>query len=132
MLLKSSDQIANDLEQVLETNRDASDDAPRIEPELVLRKWYALHPAMEFRCFVVGGRLKGTTMAVALSIQPAAIHASLFAATCQMDMQYYEFLHDASDRLQQLISALILHEIQPKLGCSNCKSMAPCLADIAM
>jgi hypothetical protein len=47
LLLKSSDFIAHDLGR-----RDTGF-------RLVLRKWYDLHPAMEFRCVVVNGQLVG-------------------------------------------------------------------------
>ncbi|GMM52387.1 cell proliferation protein [Starmerella bacillaris] len=64
--LKSSDYIVHDLQ---------------LQPEnvvLVLRQWFDLHPATEFRCFVNNGEL------IAIS---------------QRDMNYYDFLESRSSQI---------------------------------
>jgi hypothetical protein len=60
LALKASDFILNDLDHayddcVPENEGDAS--APLYS--LVLKKWYAIPPSHEFRCFVLGHRLAG-------------------------------------------------------------------------
>lgn len=61
MLLKSSDFISHDIEPetVFEGCVPETANAPPYELELVLRKWYHLDPAREFRCFVRSRRLLG-------------------------------------------------------------------------
>eukprot|EP00850_Spirogloea_muscicola_P004203 SM000018S03568 [mRNA] locus=s18:36257:41918:- [translate_table: standard] len=58
LLLKSSDTLVHDLCHAFEACEDASRERPD-EVVLVLRKWYDLHPGMEFRCFVQDHHLLG-------------------------------------------------------------------------
>jgi hypothetical protein len=53
LLLKASDFIQSDLEQIEDTNLSDG------YFYLVLRKWVDLNPSLEFRCFVVGHKLVG-------------------------------------------------------------------------
>jgi len=60
LLLKSSDAVAHDLCYAYSHCCDESADAARdTPPQLVLKRWFALEPAMEFRCFARGSRLVG-------------------------------------------------------------------------
>ncbi|RKO84164.1 D123-domain-containing protein, partial [Blyttiomyces helicus] len=64
LLLKSSDFIAHDLSHAFEdciapVESQAALPARPEAFELVLRKWYALVPSMEFRCFVRDGEMVG-------------------------------------------------------------------------
>ncbi|XP_067915650.1 translation initiation factor eIF2 assembly protein isoform X1 [Heterodontus francisci] len=58
LLLKSSDFIAHDLTQPFLHCTDDSPD-PKVDPQLVLRKWCELIPGGEFRCFVKENKLIG-------------------------------------------------------------------------
>ncbi|KAJ2807053.1 hypothetical protein H4R20_001437 [Coemansia guatemalensis] len=72
-LLKSSDKVMRDLD----TGRYLpKEQLGAIEPELVLRKWGNLAPAMMFRCFVKGRQL---------------------LAVSQVDYQHHEFLDEMSE-----------------------------------
>ncbi|GFH45585.1 hypothetical protein CTEN210_02059 [Chaetoceros tenuissimus] len=52
LLLKSSDFCMFDLDHALDDIDLPSEEDPKVEHELVLRKWSNLHASMEFRCFV--------------------------------------------------------------------------------
>jgi len=58
LLLKSSENIAHDLERAFE---NCSDQTFTRAPEyvLVLRKYFQMKPSMEFRCFVRNNTLIG-------------------------------------------------------------------------
>ncbi|KAI9328274.1 cell division cycle protein [Obelidium mucronatum] len=59
LLLKSSDFITHDLTCPFEacTAEPITSETTAESYDLVLRKWYDLHPSMEFRCFVKENRL---------------------------------------------------------------------------
>ncbi|KAK9695423.1 hypothetical protein K7432_012969 [Basidiobolus ranarum] len=65
LLIKSSDFIVHDLCHAFEhcvdadTSVDSSSSLKLDEYELVLRKWYDMHPSMEFRCFVKENKVIG-------------------------------------------------------------------------
>jgi hypothetical protein len=60
LLLKASDAVAHDLCYAYDQCADAaSSDAPPTPPQLVLKRWLELRPAMEFRCFARNRRLVG-------------------------------------------------------------------------
>jgi hypothetical protein len=52
LLLKSSDFVNHDLSHAYDECVDGQHYEPDQNYELVLRKWYDLHPSMEYRCFV--------------------------------------------------------------------------------
>ncbi|XP_043570091.1 cell division cycle protein 123 homolog isoform X1 [Chiloscyllium plagiosum] len=58
LLLKSSDFVTHDLTQPFLHCTDDSPD-PKVDPQLVLRKWCELIPGGEFRCFVKENKLIG-------------------------------------------------------------------------
>jgi hypothetical protein len=51
LVLKSSQFITHDLDDAYK-NVKQDDQEENLRPVLVLRKWYDIHPSMEFRCFV--------------------------------------------------------------------------------
>lgn len=51
LVLKSSQFISHDLDDAY-NNVKEGDTGDRLAPILVLRKWYDIHPSMEFRCFI--------------------------------------------------------------------------------
>jgi hypothetical protein len=76
LLFKSSDFITHDLEHPFDDCIDSPDDEEVLDVKdipyaLVLRKWFAINPSMEFRCFVRGRRL---------------------IAVCQRELNHFEFL----------------------------------------
>ncbi|GAC77362.1 uncharacterized conserved protein [Moesziomyces antarcticus T-34] len=102
LLLKSSEFVGRDLEQIAQTQHPNSDSAPaeggaalevgttdadvvgEIRPQLVLKKWFQLARSYEFRCYV---------------------RARTLLAICQRDMTFYDHLQDA--QLQQQLRTAI-------------------------
>jgi hypothetical protein len=84
LLLKSSNFITHDLEHAFDDCPPLSSDAvaPTILYTLVLRKYRALNPAFEFRCFVRNRTL---------------------LAISQRDLNHYDFLLPMKETLQPLI-----------------------------
>eukprot|EP00850_Spirogloea_muscicola_P005749 SM000026S08998 [mRNA] locus=s26:946680:952280:+ [translate_table: standard] len=72
LLLKSSDTLVHDLCHAFEACEDASRERPD-EVVLVLRKWYDLHPEMEFRCFVQDHHLLGISQRDVASHYPVLV-----------------------------------------------------------
>ena len=85
LLLKSSDFISRDTEQVAELAR-ARPDSRLV---LVLKQWSEMHHAHEFRCFVRGGNL---------------------IAICQREIAYYEHLQaeDAQMHIRRAIASFFI------------------------
>lgn len=83
LLLKSSDRIAHDLCHALD---DCSDRAANLHQPLVftlaLRKWHALRPGREFRCFVRGHDLIGASSR-SLQRTPFGHRLTEFADSCE-------------------------------------------------
>lgn len=82
LLLKSSDYVNHDLYHAFNEVSSIGVELPKIEPELILRKWAEINPAMEFRCFVRDRQL------IAIS---------------QRDLNYYTFLEELQDDLMEKI-----------------------------
>ena len=84
LLLKSSDFITHDLEHAFEgcVDIEEGDPAPKIDYCLVLRKYFTLNPALEFRCFVRERKL---------------------IAVSQREMNYFAFLHEMRFKLLSVI-----------------------------
>lgn len=92
LLLKSSDFVSHDLDHAFDDcvssngkplNVEAKAEAiGKIPYYLVLRKYFQLNPALEFRCFVRKRKLIGI---------------------CQRDLNHFEFLFKMEDRLRQRI-----------------------------
>ncbi|ORY06330.1 D123-domain-containing protein [Basidiobolus meristosporus CBS 931.73] len=104
LLLKSSDFVVHDLCHAFEhcvDNEPKPEHEPSLGPEeyeLVLRKWYNLHPAMEFRCFVKDGEL------IAIS---------------QRHAEYYEFLAELKDDIEEWIWNFFENEVQENFESQN-------------
>lgn len=81
LLLKSSDFVARDMEQVAELALAV----PSVHPVLVLKQWSDQPHAHEFRCFVRAGRL---------------------VALCQRDITFYAHLqnNDVKDQIRRTIA----------------------------
>ncbi|KAJ3082408.1 hypothetical protein HK100_009681 [Physocladia obscura] len=101
LLLKSSDFIAHDLTcpfeacvaEIVEGHEDISKKSAD-SYDLILRKWYELHPSMEFRCFVKDGVLVGI---------------------CQRDyLNHYPFLVSSRLTLESAITNFFKNEINGK------------------
>lgn len=58
-LLKASDFAAHDLCRAYDQCRDVTTPETRLTPTLALREWRSLDSALEFRCFVLNGKLVG-------------------------------------------------------------------------
>ena len=107
LLLKSSDFIAHDLSHAFDSCsvHDGEIDIPAEQPQqfdLILRKWYDLHPSMEFRCFVRNRELVGI---------------------CQRDYRnYYSFLFELQDILEEKICDFFEDSIQGKFPDDSCKA----------
>jgi hypothetical protein len=104
LLLKSSDFIAHDLSFAYEHCTEASDDSRQFH--LILRRWQPrLHPAMEYRCFIVNHQL---------------------VAICQRDYQnYYEFLASMVPAIRRaLIEFHRLHIQHQFFDESNCRCLS--------
>lgn len=98
MLLKSSDFINHDLNHVYENCADESE--KKVQYDLVLRKWYDLQPSMEFRCFVKNQEIIGIT---------------------QRDLNYYAFLKDVAQDVEQKIYEFFEDTIRDGFEGSNCE-----------
>ncbi|CCE61381.1 hypothetical protein TPHA_0A03030 [Tetrapisispora phaffii CBS 4417] len=95
LLLNASNYITHDLEHaydncidVDETNRNKD-----IEFELVLRQWFNINPALEFRVFVKNGEIIGVS---------------------QRDLNYYDYLETLSDTFKDAIDEFVEDKILPK------------------
>ncbi|KAL6073131.1 Cell division cycle protein 123 [Balamuthia mandrillaris] len=96
-LLKSSDFITHDLCHAFALCEDHNTGPPRPEQfVLVLRKWYFVSPAMEFRCFMKGRQLIGITQR-----DPSKYFA--FLKDCR---------HDLRERIAQFFQEHIQHSFE--------------------
>lgn len=89
LLLKSSNYITHDLSSAFDEVKPEQEEAEKddqksteLEYELVLRKWFNINPALEFRCFVKDRRIIGIT---------------------QRDLNYYDYLDNLSEKIRDLI-----------------------------
>jgi hypothetical protein len=89
LLLNASNYIMHDLSNAFSevTEREEDEDAENTKDtqhdyELVLRKWFSVNPALEFRVFVKYGRIVGVT---------------------QRDLNYYDYLESLKDTFRGLI-----------------------------
>lgn len=84
LLLNASNYIMHDLELGHELN---------CEFELVLRQWFALNPALEFRIFVKDGKVVGVS---------------------QRDLNYYHYLHPLADQFKNLFDKFVKEVMIPR------------------
>ncbi|KAI8580275.1 hypothetical protein K450DRAFT_237687 [Umbelopsis ramanniana AG] len=98
LLLKSSDFINYDLSHAYDECTDGQHYDSDQSYELVLRKWYDLHPSMEFRCFVRNREIIGIS---------------------QRDINYYEFLADMKDELETTIHEFFEDRVRDQFESDN-------------
>ncbi|CAO3663092.1 unnamed protein product [Umbelopsis vinacea] len=98
LLLKSSDFVNHDLSHAYDECVDGQHYEPDQNYELVLRKWYDLHPSMEYRCFVRNREIIGIS---------------------QRDINYYEFLADMKDDLETTIHEFFEDRIRDQFTGDN-------------
>ncbi|KAI8873480.1 D123-domain-containing protein [Ramicandelaber brevisporus] len=95
LLLKSSDNIANDLrQQLFDSCVDKNDDESaerEFEHELVLRKWSELVPSFEFRCFVRNKELVGIS---------------------QIELMHRPYLSEMAERIECLIECFFENHVR--------------------
>ena len=130
LLLKSSDFIAHDLSHAYEdciSDSTASDEASdnhgiTARPQnfdLILRKWYDLHPSMEFRCFVRNNHLIG--MYLRDSVKICILISNSFLAITQRDyLNYYSFLVESRDEIEDSIKEFFESKIKNKFSSDSC------------
>lgn len=83
LLLNALDHVAHDLDGHIYDECDDKADGQHMEPELVIKKWIDINPALEFRLFVRDGCLVGAS---------------------QRDPNHYQFLAGIKDKLESTIS----------------------------
>ncbi|AEY96301.1 FADR081Cp [Eremothecium gossypii FDAG1] len=87
LLLNGSGHVMHDLQDAFRECVDGG--AERPAPELVLREWFNLNPALEFRVFVRDGEVLGA---------------------CQRDLNYYDYLKPLEEQLRTAIEDFV-HEV---------------------
>lgn len=97
LLLNASNYIAHDLENAFDEciDNDTTDSTKDIEFELVLREWFDLNPALEFRVFVENKKIIGVS---------------------QRDLNYYDYLSNLSDTFKDLIDEFVEDTINVKFN----------------
>ncbi|RKP12501.1 D123-domain-containing protein, partial [Piptocephalis cylindrospora] len=90
LLLKASDRLSHDLALAKSLSSPT-------ELSLILRKWYDLHPSMEFRCFL---RPDSSSPIIGIS---------------QRDPAYYDYLESLRDTLNNRIITFLQDHIIPAL-----------------
>ncbi|KAJ1981941.1 hypothetical protein H4R34_001880 [Dimargaris verticillata] len=93
LVLKSSDRVTDELDAPFAAATLPPTDSQGYDPELVLRRWSNLNPALEFRCFVLNQRLTHIT---------------------QMDLNHYSFLAEEQDRILSLITQFFTDTVLPR------------------
>lgn len=93
LLLNASNYIMHDLEHAYDECQKDTNDAVIPETELILREWFDVNPALEFRVFVKDRRIIGVT---------------------QRDLNYYDYLEALSDTFKDLIDEFVEDVVLPK------------------
>lgn len=87
LLLNASNYIMHDLEHAFDDCSDFNDQSNEKPPfELVLRKWFDINPALEFRIFIRDSQIIGAT---------------------QRDLNYYDYLIPLTDTFKDLIDEFV-------------------------
>ncbi|AMD20497.1 HDL247Cp [Eremothecium sinecaudum] len=92
LLLNASNYVMHDLQHAFSECKDL-DDSADVEYELVLREWFDINPALEFRVFVRDGNIIGIS---------------------QRDLNYYDFLAPLKKTLKAKIEEFLYHEVLEK------------------
>ncbi|EDO15900.1 hypothetical protein Kpol_1019p20 [Vanderwaltozyma polyspora DSM 70294] len=90
LLLNASNYIAHDLQHAFDECEDIEDQKKSSDFELVLRKWFDINPALEFRIFIKDNEILGIS---------------------QRDLNYYDYLEPLVDKFRDLIEDFIDDEI---------------------
>ncbi|SCU92728.1 LANO_0E01904g1_1 [Lachancea nothofagi CBS 11611] len=96
LLLKASNYITHDLDRAFDECYDREEymEGPEsITHELILRKWFDINPALEFRVFVEDSRI---------------------VAVSQRDLNYYDYLLPLIDTFKDLLDDFIEETVNPK------------------
>lgn len=103
VILKSSDKIVHDLMMPFEhcSDIDAGTSTPKVNYNLVLRKWINMNPSMEFRCFISDNNIIGI---------------------CQRDVRsFYDHIGtDKADIIDDIFD-LFQRKIRNRFELSNCE-----------
>ncbi|CAL9732261.1 cell division cycle protein 123 [Monosporozyma unispora] len=93
LLLTASNYIMHDLEHAFDECDVDEADTTQPETELILREWFDVNPALEFRVFVKDGKIIGAS---------------------QRDLNYYDYLEALSDTFKDLIDEFVEDVVLPK------------------
>ncbi|CCD22441.1 cell proliferation protein CDC123 NDAI_0A02840 [Naumovozyma dairenensis CBS 421] len=100
LLLNASNYIMHDLQNAFDecTGKEEEEEEERRksntpEFELILRKWFDINPALEFRVFVQNGKIIGIS---------------------QRDLNYYDYLDALSDQFKDMLDGFVKDVIVPK------------------
>ncbi|CCE91117.1 cell proliferation protein CDC123 TDEL_0C02280 [Torulaspora delbrueckii] len=99
LLLNASNYIMHDLQHAFEGCEDFTTDDRRPEYELVLRQWFDINPALEFRVFIRNGKVLGAT---------------------QRDLNYYTFLEPLVDDFKDTIDEFVYDTFLTKFSEKSC------------
>lgn len=96
LLMNASDHIVDDLEYPFNAveGEDEKKEKDEFIPELVLRKWMDINPAMEFRVFIKDKRIIGIS---------------------QRDLNHYMFLEALKDELHDKIDEFVTETVIPAM-----------------
>ncbi|CAR30102.1 cell proliferation protein CDC123 [Lachancea thermotolerans CBS 6340] len=101
LLLKASNYITHDLDRALaecfDKNSALEQDGP-LQHELVLRKWFDLNPALEFRVFVKDSAIIGVS---------------------QRDLNYYDYLELLTETFKDLLDEFVEDIVLPRFPDSS-------------
>ncbi|CDO95563.1 unnamed protein product [Kluyveromyces dobzhanskii CBS 2104] len=92
LLLNASNYIAYDLDHVFDECEDKDDSDIKVDYELVLRKWFDINPALEFRVFVRDSEIAGIS---------------------QRDLNYYNYLDPLKNTFVDLIEEFVYDTVLP-------------------
>lgn len=100
LLLKASNYITHDLEHALLECYDKEDESKTapLQQELILRKWFDINPALEFRVFVTDKAIIGVS---------------------QRDLNYYDYLKPLVDTFKDLLDEFVLDTVIPRFPDSS-------------
>ncbi|CCK68718.1 cell proliferation protein CDC123 KNAG_0B02750 [Huiozyma naganishii CBS 8797] len=97
LLLNASNYIMHDLQHAFD-ECGQQEQGGRPQYELILREWFNINPAMEFRVFVKDQRIIGVT---------------------QRDINYYDYLDALSETFKDLIDEFVDEVVTPKFPDSS-------------
>ncbi|SMN19891.1 similar to Saccharomyces cerevisiae YLR215C CDC123 Protein involved in nutritional control of the cell cycle [Maudiozyma saulgeensis] len=93
LILNASNYIMHDLQYAFDDCSDSNDTKEKPTYELILRKWFDINPALEFRVFVKENQVVGVS---------------------QRDLNYYDYLKPLGDTFKDLIDEFVEDTVIPK------------------